>query len=219
VNRASVSMVPRLARVWTGEVVLLRANRGTIETEARFTLHWLWALVMKERRALVDIGLASLALSFLTIFPPLLVMTVVDKVLTYKSYSTLALLATILAIGVGYETLLGHARRLIVVVVGTRVDTRLGLHIFNRLLRLPLDYFEQHPAGETMFKMNQIQKVREFLTGKLLATFLDLTTLVVLLPLLFYLNGTLAWLVVGCSLLVGLIIFPGCARCGQSMPM
>jgi ATP-binding cassette, subfamily B, bacterial HlyB/CyaB len=196
----------RLTRVWTGEVVLLRANRTGAETEAQFTLRWLGALVMKERRPLFDIGLASLTLSFLTIFPPLLVMTVVDKVLTHKSYSTLALLATILGIGVAYETLLGHARRMIVVVVGTRIDTRLGLHLFNRLLHLPLDYFERHPAGETMYKINQIHKIREFLTGKLLATFLDLFTLLVMLPFLFYLNVTLAWLVVACSLLVALII-------------
>jgi ATP-binding cassette, subfamily B, bacterial HlyB/CyaB len=133
-------------------------------------------------------------------------MTVVDKVLMHQSYSTLALLATILAIGVVYETLLGHARRSIVLVVGTRIDARLGLHVFRRLLRLPLDYFERHPAGETMFKINQITKIREFLVGKLLATILDLFTLVVLLPFLFYLSAILAWIVVGCALLVSLIL-------------
>jgi ATP-binding cassette subfamily B protein len=196
----------RLAQLWAGDVVLLRANRGVGEAEAPFTMRWLGALVMKERRSLRDIGIASLTLSLLTIFPPLLVMTVVDKVLTHNSYSTLALLSAILTIGVVYETLLGHARRLIVLVVGTRIDTRLALHLFNRLLRLPLDYFERHPAGETMYKINQVHKIREFLAGRLVTTFLDLFTLVVLLPFLFYLNVTLAWLVVTCSVLVALVV-------------
>jgi ATP-binding cassette, subfamily B, bacterial HlyB/CyaB len=196
----------RLAQVWTGEAVLLRAARGTGQAEAPLTINWLAGLVMKERRSLRDIGVASLTLSFLTIFPPLLVMTVVDKVLTHHSYSTLDLLAAILAIGVIYETLLGHARRMIVLVVGTRIDTTLSLHLFNRLMRLPLDYFERHPAGETMFKINQVHRIREFLTGKLLTTFLDLFTLLVLLPFLFYLNVTLAWLVVVSSTMVALIL-------------
>jgi ATP-binding cassette, subfamily B, bacterial HlyB/CyaB len=196
----------RLMQVWNGEAVLVRNKRRRAETEAPFALPWLIALVARERRSLRDIGIASLALSFLTIFPPLLIMSVVDRVLTHRSYSTLALLATILAIGVVYEALLGHARRLIVLVVSTRIDTRLGLHLFNRLLRLPLDYFERHPAGETMYKLGQIQKIRQFLSGRLLVTLLDLFTLVVLLPFLFYLNGTLAWLVVACSVLVVLII-------------
>ena len=196
----------RLAQVWSGDAVLIRANRGIAETDAPFTRAWLVSLVGQERKALRDIGFASLTLSFLTIFPPLLVMTAVDRVLTHKSYSTLTLLAVILGIGVLYETLLGHARRMIVLTVGTRLDTKLNLHIFARLLRLPLDYFERHPAGETMHRINQVNKVREFLTGKLLTTFLDLFTLVVLLPFLFYLSTTLAWLVVASSATIALII-------------
>jgi subfamily B ATP-binding cassette protein HlyB/CyaB len=196
----------RLSQVWSGEAVLVRANRGISESNAPFTMRWLWSIVGKERKSMRDIGCASLTLSFLTIFPPLLVMTVVDKVLTHHSYSTLALLSTILMIGMVYETLLGHARRMIVLVVGTRLDTRLNLHMFSRLLRLPLDYFERYPAGETMYKLVQINRVREFMTGKLLVTFLDMFTLLVLLPFLFYLNVTLAWLVVAGSALIALII-------------
>ena len=196
----------RLAQVWSGEAVLIRANRGIAESDAPFNRAWLVNLVRQEHRSLRDIAYASLTLSFLTIFPPLLVMTAVDKVLTHHSYSTLTLLAVILAIGVFYETLLGHARRMIVLTVGTRLDTKLNLHIFARLLRLPLDYFERHPAGETMHKLNQANKVREFLTGKLLTTFLDMFTLVVLLPFLFYLSTTLAWIVVACSAMIALII-------------
>lgn len=196
----------RLSQVWAGETVLVRAERGLQEEDAPFTLGWLASLVMKERRSLRDIGLASLTLSFLTIFPPLLVMTVVDKVLEHHSLSTLALLSAILLIAMLYEAILGYARRLIVLVVGIRLDARLNLHIFNRLLRLPLDYFERHPAGETMHKISQVYKVRDFLTGKLLTTFLDLMTLVVLLPFLFYLNAALAWIVLVCSGLTMLVI-------------
>jgi ATP-binding cassette subfamily B protein len=197
----------RLSEVWQGAAVLLRAQRGTAAADAPFTFSWLARMVIGERRSLRDIGLASLTLSFLTIFPPLLVMTVVDRVLTHHSVSTLILLSVILGIAVIYEALLGHARRLIVLTVGTKMDTKLNLHVFNRLLRLPLDYFEHHPAGETMHKIGHVYKIREFLTGKLLSTFLDLITLFVLLPFLFYLNALLAGLVLTCSVVIMLVIF------------
>ena len=196
----------RLEQVWSGEAVLLRAARGQPEAERPFGLSWLAGLVLQEKRSLRDVGLASLTLSFLTIFPPLLVMSVVDKVLTHNSYSTLALLAVLLATAAVFEVLLGYARRLIVLVVGTRLDAKLNLHVFNRVLRLPLDYFERHPAGETMHKIVQVYKVREFLTGKLLSTFLDLATLVVLLPFLFFLNTILAWMVLACAASIMLVI-------------
>jgi ATP-binding cassette, subfamily B, bacterial HlyB/CyaB len=196
----------RLSEVWAGEAVLLRASRGYVATDAPFNLRWLVELVLQERRSLRDIGLASFTISLLTIFPAIIVMIMVNKVIQFHSVSTLVLLSAIIGVVWIYETFLGYARRLIIAVVGARLDTKLNLHFFSRLLRLPLDYFERHPAGQTMYQVAQVYKVREFLTGKLLTTFLDLITLVVLLPFLFWLNAPLAWVVMVCALLITLII-------------
>ena len=207
---SSDSAVPvdelRLSQAWAGEVLLIRRLRGEAEGEQRFSLAWLMGLVAKERRSLRDVSVASITLSALTIIPPLLVMTVVDRVVTHHSLSTLALLSTILLITTIYETLLGYARRELVQVVSTRVDARLHLHVFNRLLGLPLDYFEKNPAGQINYRLMQVWKIREFLTGKLMGTFLDMFTLVFLLPLLFWMEATLAWIVLVCAVLISLVI-------------
>ena len=76
----------RLAEVWSGEAILLRAERGSAEADPPFSFRWLVRMVLKEKKSLRDLCIASLALSFLTIFPPLMVMTVIDKVLTHHSY-------------------------------------------------------------------------------------------------------------------------------------
>ena len=49
--------------------------------------------------------------------------------------------------------------------------------------------------------------MRDFVTGKLLSTFLDMFTLIVLLPVLFYLSATLSWFVLGGSMCIAMIIF------------
>src|SRR6185437_423094 len=196
----------RLAEVWSGEAVLLRAERSQVEADPPFTLRWLVSLVMMEGKHLRDLLIASFTISLLTIFPPLLVMQVVDRVLMHHSYSTLTLIALILGTCVLFETLLGYVRRIIILVVGVRTDAKLNLHIFNRLIRLPLDYFERHPAGETMYRISQVNQVRQFITGKLMTTLLDMMTLAVLLPFLFWLNSTLAWIVLVCATAIMLII-------------
>jgi subfamily B ATP-binding cassette protein HlyB/CyaB len=196
----------RLSEVWSGEAVLLRAERSQAEADPPFTLRWLISVVLKEGKHLRDLLIASIAISFLTIFPPLMVMQVTDRVLSHHSYSTLFLISMILATAVLYETLLGYARRLIILVVGVRVDAKLNLQVFNRLIRLPLDYFERHPAGETMYRVSQVNLVRQFITGKLMTTLLDMITLLVLLPFLFWLNATLAWIVLVCATAIMLII-------------
>ncbi len=79
----------RLLQAWGGEVLLIRRIRGEAEGERRFSLGWLMGLVVKEKRSLRDVSIASITLSALTIIPPLLVMTVVDRVVTHHSLSTL----------------------------------------------------------------------------------------------------------------------------------
>ena len=150
----------RLLDVWSGEAVLVRAARVRAESEAPFSFGWIASIVASERRALTDIGVASFTISLLTIFPPFIVMTVVNRVLQFHSMSTLVLLSAVMAVIVLYETLLGYARRLALNVVSARLDAKLNLHVFNRLLRLPLDYFERNPAGETMYKLAQVHRVR-----------------------------------------------------------
>ncbi len=196
----------RLRQSWSGEALLIRRVRGESEADVPFTFRWLMNLVFGERRSLRDVAIASITISTLTIVPPLLVMTVVDRVVVHHSLSTLVLLSVILGIVTVYETLLGYARRELVQVVSTRVDARLNLHVFNRLLALPLDYFEKNPAGQINYRIAQVWKVREFLTGKLMGTFLDMFTLVILIPFLFWMEPTLAWIVLVCAALITGII-------------
>ena len=197
-----------LAEVWGGDAVLMRARRSAVREDAPFSLGWVAELVWMERRAMRDVLLASVVLSILTILPALMVMTVIDQVVTHQSLSTLVMMSLMIGIAMLSETLLGFARRQLILVVGARVDAKLNLHVFQRLLRLPLDYFERNQAG-TIWSMTglQIGKIRDFLTGKLLTTMLDLVTLVVLLPILFILQPTLSWMVlVAAGMIAGVIV-------------
>ncbi|MBV9786327.1 MAG: peptidase domain-containing ABC transporter [Acidisphaera sp.] len=197
----------RLSQLWHGETLMMRPQRGLAEEEQPFDFSWIFRMVVRERRILRDIGAASLTLSVLTILPPLVVMMVIDRVVVHHSMSTLALISLMLAIAVVFETALGYARRELIAVCGTRLDTRLNLHVFNRMLGLPLDFFEKNPAGQTTHRMYQVYRVREFITGRMLSTFLDLFTLFVLLPFLFYLSATLSWMVLASAVLISMIIF------------
>ncbi|MGU3663646.1 peptidase domain-containing ABC transporter [Methylobacterium sp. A49B] len=193
----------RLQRVWTNEVLLIRRSRTTTDDDADFSLGWLAKLVLHERRNLREIMTASLAVSVLQILPPFLVMAALDRVLVHRTVSTLTLLTLMLVLVTAYEALISYARREIVEVMSTRIDARLNVHVFRRLLALPIEFFERSPTGETTHKVSQVFKIRDFFTGKLVSTALDLLTLIVLLPFLFYMSGMLAWMVLISSAAVG----------------
>ncbi len=196
----------RLSQVWGGEALLVRAERGTSEENAPFNVGWLARLVYLEKKTLRDVLYASLAISVLTIVPPLVVMQVLNKVLTFGSYSTLFLISIFIVVGWFYETILTFARRQMMLVVGARVDAKLSLHVFKRMLGLPLDFFERQQAGVISHHLFQVNKIREFLSGRMLMLLLDMITLLVLLPVLFFLQPTLTWMVVICGGLIAVII-------------
>ena len=196
----------RLSQVWSGEAILIRPERGgSLDTEP-FSFGWLTRMVWLEKKTLRDIAIASLVLSVLAILPPLLVMVVVDKVVTYSSFNTLAMISILLVTAALYETILGYIRRQLIQIVATRLDAKLNLHVFKKLLNLPIDYFERTQTGAVMYQLAQITKIRDFLTGKLLTTILDMVTLLVLLPILFWLSSTLTWMVMAASGLIAIII-------------
>jgi subfamily B ATP-binding cassette protein HlyB/CyaB len=196
----------RLSQVWSGEVLLIRAVREITDENAPFSFLWVWGVVRKESRLLRDMFIGSFALALLTLVPPLIVMTTLDRVLTYRSASTLALVGIFFIVALLYETILNYARRKLTYIVGARVDAKISLHIFKRMLRLPLDFFERQQAGEITYRLQQVNKIREFLTGKLMSTMLDCVALLVLIPVIFILQPTLAWVTIVCAGLVALII-------------
>ena len=196
----------RLSQVWTGEALLIRSEREQTDETAPFTIGWLAKLVWIEKLILRDVLVASFVLSILAILPPLVVMAVIDKVLTHHSVSTLIMIAGFITIMLLYEAVIGYTRREMIAVIAARVDAKLSLHVFRRLLGLPLDFFEKEQAGVITHHLLQVNKVRDFLTGKMVQVALDLITLVVLLPVLFILQPMLTWLVLICGGGIALVV-------------
>ena len=69
---------------------------------------------------------------------------------------------------------------MLLVILASRLDTRMNLAIFDRLMTLPIDFFERNQAGELSYKIGQLYRVREFLTGRMTTTFIDVTMVLLL---------------------------------------
>ncbi len=196
----------RLSQVWTGDVILVQRSRNQSEAESPINIGWLSRMVLRERKSLRDISIASVVMSLLSIFPALIVMQVINKVVDHHSMATLVSISMIIIVLTFYETLISYGRREIVLVLSTRLDSRIALVIFARLLSLPLEYFERQQAGNVIGRVSAIYKVRDFITGKLMSTFLDMFTLMVILPFLFFMSATLAWMTLAAAGLIGLLV-------------
>lgn len=193
---------PRLFEFWTGEVILLKVSWRASGVERPFGFVWLLEQLVMERRLFRDIAVAAFLISLLGLLPPITFMIMIDRVLSNHSMSTLQVLGVVILAMVAFETVFSYLRRHLIWVATSRIDGRINLYVFDKLLNLPMSFFERMPTGMINAKIGQIWHIREFLTGQLFGTLLDSVTLVVLIPILFLLNWKLACLVLLLALAV-----------------
>ncbi|MDX5930779.1 peptidase domain-containing ABC transporter [Acidiphilium acidophilum] len=219
--RAPVGSAPvavdeiQLRQVWDGAVLLVRGERDGQQVEPPFNFSLLLKMVLIEKRILRDVAISSITLTILQVLPILMIMVVLNTVIVYRSINTLILVTLIFVVCVIWEALLTWGRRMMLVILSNRIDARLNLMIFDRLMTLPIDFFEKNQAGELAYKTTQIYRVRDFITGRLLSTFIDMFMVALIMPILFYLDAFLAWTILIASGIIAVIItafLPAIAR-------
>jgi len=146
----------------------------TAETpQQRFSLAWFLPSLVKYRRILVEVLVASFFVQLFGLANPLIVQLIIDKVLVQNSIETLNILGIFLLIVALFEALLSSVRTYLFVDTTNRIDVSLGTTIIDHLLRLPLRYFERRPVGELATRINELENIRTFLTSTALTVVLD----------------------------------------------
>ncbi|MFN8828262.1 MAG: peptidase domain-containing ABC transporter [Labrys sp. (in: a-proteobacteria)] len=196
----------RLSRAWSGEAMLLKRRAVLGDADKPFGFGWMLGEMARERALFRDVAVAASVMSLLTLVPPLFYMLIIDRVLVHQRLSTLTVLAIGIAVILVFDTILGSIRRAMVATAAAKIDARVNLHMFDRLLNLPIDFFDKNATGVIAHKLGEARRVRLFLTGQLFGALLDGMTLFVLIPAMFILNAQLAFFVLAIAAMMALVV-------------
>ncbi|MFN3927906.1 MAG: peptidase domain-containing ABC transporter [Pseudanabaenaceae cyanobacterium] len=157
-----------------GSTVLLLSLQPTRETpQEKFGLSWFIPFIIKYRRVLTEVFLASFFVQLFAIASPLLIQVLIDKVLVQNAPDTLNIIGITLITVALFEALLSSLRTYLFADTTNRIDIALGAEIIDRLFRLPLRFFEKYPVGELSTRVNELENIRQFMTGTALTVVLD----------------------------------------------
>jgi ATP-binding cassette, subfamily B, bacterial HlyB/CyaB len=160
-------------------ILITRRLRGAGIDPNTFGFRWFWPSILRYRRPLAHVLLASLFVQLFALATPIFFQLVVDKVLVHKGISTLVVLIVgMVTLGL-FESVLQFLRSYTLSHTTNRIDVELGRRLFHHLFRLPLAYFETRAAGQTVARMRELETIRSFLTGQGLTALLDLVFTVV----------------------------------------
>jgi len=196
----------KLEENWDGEIVLIKRKYALTDANQPFGLKWFIPEFLRQRRAFADVVIAALSLHVLALATPIFFQLMIDRVVVHRVEATLVVLTVGAVLALVFEAALGYARSLVLLYATSKIDIRLAVTVFEKMISLPVDFFERNLAGVITKHMQQDQRIREFLSGRLLLTVLDATALFVFLPILFYYSVALTAVVLFCACLIAGII-------------
>lgn len=167
------------------KVLLLSTTKET--PQQRFGLSWFLPYLSRYRRVLIEVFIASFFVQLAALANPLVLQLIIDKVIVQNSINTLNILGLLLLAVALFEAVLTTLRTYLFVDTTNRIDMSLGSQIIDHLLRLPLRYFDPRPVGELSTRINELENIRQFLTGTALTVVLDaLFSGIYIVVMLFY---------------------------------
>ncbi len=192
--------IDQIDKKFENKISILLLEKTDDTPQVVFNLSWFWSAIKKYKIVLIQVLLASFVVQLFTLGNPLLIQVIIDKVISQRSLDTLQVLGIALLFVTVLEGVLGSLKTFLFAETTNRIDQRLGSEVIDHLLRLPLKYFDKRPVGELGSRIDELEKIREFLTGQALNTILDAIFSVIYILVMFIYSSILT--------LIALLVVP-----------
>tara|TARA_E500000178_G_scaffold16468_1_gene15780 strand:- start:1467 stop:3626 length:2160 start_codon:yes stop_codon:yes gene_type:complete len=192
--------IKELKKGWDGQVILLKAKLKAFEEQSELKLSWLIGESLRNKSVMVQIIIVALILNIFAVVPAVFIMLVLDKVVNYEAYSTLYVITSGVIVAYLFNGILGFLRAYLLDFLSQKVEAKLSVRVFEKLISLPMQRFHRESANFLRFT-SQISVIKNTLTQKIFSTALDSISLLVFVPILFFYSPVLFMVVFSFSIL------------------
>lgn len=174
----------------TGHAFIFHSENGLCLPSVQGT-SWFASLLSRFKSTFRQVFLASFFINLLALVTPLFIMSVYDKVIGGYAPQTLnyLLIGIVLAIAVEYALRLLRTKSLS--WFGARIDYIVSSAILEHLLALPASFTERANVAAQISRLKAFESVKEFFTGSLFLSFVELPFTLLLLATIALLTGPL----------------------------
>ncbi len=189
---------------------LVRLERFDLRSE-EVTFETFWNVSSGFKGMLSWLVLSSFMTNVTGLATPLLIMIIYDRVIPSGSVDLVVTLAFAVAIILVTDACFRYARTSAVAYMGSVIERRLGLALFRKLMGLPIDQIQKSDVEQQISRFKQFESLRDFFTGQILTTLLDLPFTLIFFAVLAVLAPQVSLLILGLGLVFAIatvIILP-----------
>jgi len=167
---------------------------------------WFLNLMRRFQPHIMQILLISFTLNIFAMASSLMMIAIYSYVIGASSYTSLFYLGIGMALSLAAEIILRKVRSNSLSYFGVRVDTIVSRSIFEHLLYLPPSFTERAAVSAQLARLKDFESLRDFFTGSLALTCLELPFTLMFIIAIGFLSGPLVFVPIGIVGLYALLI-------------
>lgn len=194
-----------------GEVYVFHQLEVDLQQSLKTKLGWFRAVSERFRGLIYQTLGLTLVLNLLALATPLFVMAVYDKVVATGSLKTLSYFAIGVVIAISCDMVIRGLRSRTLAYIGARLDNIVGNAVFQRILFLPPSFTERATVGAQVARIKDFESVRDFFTGPIALTFIELPFSIIFIIVIAVLGGPVAFVpmvMVVLFVIIGAVVQP-----------
>lgn len=172
------------------------------ESSSRLSLReYLIQYIKQTPTVIAQVLGTSLLLQGFGLVLPFITKFVLDQVIPLKMDNLMPILGVGILLLIATQTITMLLREWLLVYLRARIDMRMMLDFFERLLTLPYSFFQVRSSGDLLARMSSNTVIRDSLSNQLITTFLDGSTVIIYFFILTWQSLPFAVLALGLGIL------------------
>ncbi|HCT94627.1 MAG: hypothetical protein A2X19_07510 [Bacteroidetes bacterium GWE2_39_28] len=184
-----------LLKEWSGLLILFARGKDSKKAVSRLRVYRRLANLIKANSgSYISILLLSLISIATSLVISLFVKQLLDSIIPLANSDNLFRYAFMLSAVLIVTAAVSYLKGYLMVNITIETDKRLISDYLSHIHKLPLSFFRSLKTGELVSRINDVFRIRNFITETLTGGLIALLTLIFALAVLFVLETNLAWL-------------------------
>ena len=156
--------------------------------------------IFSSKRIAIDLILSSLLANFLALIPPIFVILVLQKYVSYGIDSTLITLASGTVIAIAMEYIIRRSRYGVAERLNRKLDHQLDNYVFTAARKTKLSYLRQIPENTIRGMFFGVDQIRQIFSASNTCIVLDAPFAIIFIIALYFISPLICYLTVGVTL-------------------
>jgi ATP-binding cassette, subfamily B, bacterial len=171
-------------------------------------LHFLSTYFSKYKKNYFQVIFAMSVAALISLIIPYLTQSIVDTGINQKNINFVSLIIIFQLVLYVSSTIIEVIRSQLLMHISTRVNMSILSDFLIKLLRLPLTFFDSKLAGDVMQRINDHQRIENFINTAILSTVFSILNMFIFTGVLFSFGPNLLWIfLTGSALAVAWTLF------------